>query len=373
MEWEPQRQVHDLERHHRHRPPRQRAEQRELRAGKHVAALGAAGGQDGVARPQHVWSVRRIADAAQREIRLHAAREIEHPIVEQRPAAVLALASTQIDADLRLQLLVDAVEKMFQQDVFGGDRRVGFELEQPMAVRVLAPGQRIGGGGNGAGQGFASGQGLAGHVSSSMSAARRPDLIAPSMVAGKRVAVQSPASARLASGVRVPGRRRSCSAVAAKVARFSLITRNAGIACGNVSAARTSGQTAAAIASAGWSTMRFAALIVTETWPGLTNTHSAVPPIRPMKPAGPGSASTPKWMLRIDFERVRRDEVRQQRAGDPRRHGEHHRVLRLHWDGAVRAVQGSHTPAADLDPGYAVAEPDLRPARPQHRHRRIDQ
>ena len=44
---------------------------------------------------------------------------------------------------------------------------------------------------------------------------------------------------------------------------------------------------------------RIAALTVTDTWPGLTNTHSATPPIRPMKPAGPGSAATAKCRFRI--------------------------------------------------------------------------
>src|SRR5207302_10608444 len=53
------------------------------------------------------------------------------------------------------------------------------------------------------------------------SAARLPERIAPSMVAGKPVFVQSPASRRLRQAVCAPGRRLSCAGVAAKVARRS--------------------------------------------------------------------------------------------------------------------------------------------------------
>ena len=49
-----------------------------------------------------------------------------------------------------------------------------------------------------------------------------PERIAPSMVAGRPVAVQSPARARLRQRVRAAGRLAFCSGVAAKVARRSL-------------------------------------------------------------------------------------------------------------------------------------------------------
>src|SRR5207245_2895357 len=52
---------------------------------------------------------------------------------------------------------------------------------------------------------------------STASAARLPERIAPSMVAGRPVAVQSPASARLCHRVAAPGRLAFCSGVAAKV------------------------------------------------------------------------------------------------------------------------------------------------------------
>ena len=52
-------------------------------------------------------------------------------------------------------------------------------------------------------------------------AARSPERIAPSIVAGRPVAVQSPARKRLRQRVSAPGRRCCCAGVAAKVARFS--------------------------------------------------------------------------------------------------------------------------------------------------------
>ena len=50
-----------------------------------------------------------------------------------------------------------------------------------------------------------------------MSAARLPERIAPSMVAGRPVSVQSPANKRLRHLVAAPGRIASCAGVAAKV------------------------------------------------------------------------------------------------------------------------------------------------------------
>src|SRR5262249_10942081 len=64
-------------------------------------------------------------------------------------------------------------------------------------------------------------------------AARLPDRIAPSMVAGKPVLVQSPATTRLRHAVRASGRFSSCAVVAAKVARRSRTTCHAGGSFGN--------------------------------------------------------------------------------------------------------------------------------------------
>ena len=139
-----------------------------------------------------------------------------------------ALDRPQVNPDLPLQRGVDPVEKMLQQDVFRGDGGVGFQLEHPMAVRLLQANERCLGAFDGVTdlgvQRVQQGKTLF-QAARRMLAAVRPDLIAPSIVAGNPVLVQSPARTRLGSFVRAAGRRRSCAAVAAKVARFSFTTR----------------------------------------------------------------------------------------------------------------------------------------------------
>ena len=95
------------------------------------------------------------------------------------------------------------------------------------------------------------------------------------------------------------------------VARFSFTTRKAGMSPSSPSATRTSGQTAAAIASASRSTMRLAALIVTETWPDLTNTHSAVPRDHADEPGLARIGHGAEMDVEDRLERVRHGEVRQ--------------------------------------------------------------
>ena len=51
-----------------------------------------------------------------------------------------ALGLPQIAGDALLQAGLDIAEIMLQQDVFGRDRGVGFELEHPMAVLMLGGG-----------------------------------------------------------------------------------------------------------------------------------------------------------------------------------------------------------------------------------------
>ncbi len=71
------------------------------------------------------------------------------------------------------------------------------------------------------------------------------------------------------------------------VARFSRISRHCGMGATMPAAWQTSGQIASASASAGRSSRRFAAEIVTEATPALAKTHSALPPTSPQKPASP--------------------------------------------------------------------------------------
>ena len=47
------------------------------------------------------------------------------------------LSRTQVDGDLPLQRLVHLVHVVHHQDVLGRDGAVGFELEAPVAFRVL--------------------------------------------------------------------------------------------------------------------------------------------------------------------------------------------------------------------------------------------
>ncbi len=122
------------------------AVERQQRAGEDVGAGGAAAGADRLAGAAHVVGVDRIADHLEREIGLHAGAHVEGAFVEQRPAAVLALNAAQVHRDLAFDLGVDRLAaEVAHQHVFGRNGRVGFQLEDPMPVRLLAIEQRAGG------------------------------------------------------------------------------------------------------------------------------------------------------------------------------------------------------------------------------------
>ena len=73
MERKPFRQQHDLDRHHRHRAPRNEAEQRQHEPGEDVGARRAAARADRLARPRHVRGVdanRRSSSARNRPSRV---------------------------------------------------------------------------------------------------------------------------------------------------------------------------------------------------------------------------------------------------------------------------------------------------------------
>ncbi len=144
MERKPFRQQHDLDRHHRHRAPRNEAEQSQHDAGEDIGARGAAAGQHRLAGAAHVVGVDGIADHLQREIGFHRRADIEIAVGEQRPAAVRALDAAQIDGDLGFERGIDRLAQIVpQQHVFGRDGGVGLELEHPMAVGALAREQRL--------------------------------------------------------------------------------------------------------------------------------------------------------------------------------------------------------------------------------------
>jgi hypothetical protein len=147
VEGEPARQQRDLHRHDRNRAPRHLAEQGERDTGEHVAARGAAVRQHRLAGAAHVRGFRIVARQLEGVVGLDRGAQVEVAGVEQRPAAVIGLAVAQVVGDLRLHVLgelaVHGAQEVLQHDVFRGDRRVGLELENPVAVVPLAPFERL--------------------------------------------------------------------------------------------------------------------------------------------------------------------------------------------------------------------------------------
>ncbi len=50
---------------------------------------------------------------------------------------MIGLMGTKITSNLGLKILINFIHVVHHQDVFGGNGTVGFQLEAPMAVRVL--------------------------------------------------------------------------------------------------------------------------------------------------------------------------------------------------------------------------------------------
>src|SRR5208337_1680823 len=224
-----------------------------------------------------------VADRFQREIGLDARAHVESAAVDERPAAVLALDAAKIRGDAALEPDIPLLAaEMAQKHIFRRDRRVGFELERPMAVFALPRMQRLRGSPDAALHSVEEGLflrklGDKGHARaapvkafgraaalSARDAASRPDRTAPSIVAGRPVWTQSPARNTLLHCVREGARLASCAGVAAKVARFSLTIRHDGRAGCNPVSSATSRQMLSASASRGQSMRSPAALIVTE-------------------------------------------------------------------------------------------------------------
>jgi hypothetical protein len=58
---------------------------------------------------------------------------------------MLSLDTPQIDGDFLLHLSISGLAAIMpQQDVFGGDRCIGFQLEYPMSIFLLAFQKRMG-------------------------------------------------------------------------------------------------------------------------------------------------------------------------------------------------------------------------------------
>ena len=92
---------------------------------------------------QHMRRIYGVACKLQRVIRLHARADIKRPLVKQGPPAVIALNFAQINGQFTLYPIVDFIKEMFQHDVFGWNRRISFEFENPMAIIFLQSTKRI--------------------------------------------------------------------------------------------------------------------------------------------------------------------------------------------------------------------------------------
>jgi len=138
-------QQHDFDRHHRRGAPRHDAVKRQQRARKDIAAHRATAREDGLAGAPHVLRVGRVADHFQREIRLHAGADVEIAVMEKRPAAMCALDAAQIGGNLCLKLRVDGLAEIVpEQHIFGWNRGIGFEFEDPVPIPALPVQQRFG-------------------------------------------------------------------------------------------------------------------------------------------------------------------------------------------------------------------------------------
>ena len=234
---------------------------------------------------------------------------------------------------------------MLQQHVFGRDGGVGLQLEHPVPVRLLAaragrrgraPPRRsscAGSGASGVSVGTA-GKPRAGSGAGETALRRRrmPDLIAPSIVAGKPVAVQSPASDEIArperGRSRGPGRRRSCARGGGEGGAAFLHHPHRRHRARRAAARRARpARRGRRFPRPRRSTRRLAALMVTETMPGLTKTHSAVPPISADEAgARRASASVRKCMLTIAWNASGATSPGSSAVGHPGRDGQHHRL-----------------------------------------------
>ena len=100
--------------------------------------------EDHFARAAHMRRLGIVADHLESKIGLDAGAHVEWACVNKRPAAMVGLNAPEIDGDQALEFEIGLfAAKVSQQHVFGWDRRIGLELETPMAVLVLTREQRL--------------------------------------------------------------------------------------------------------------------------------------------------------------------------------------------------------------------------------------
>ena len=114
----------------------------------HLAAHGvhlhhAAVGQDPLPRLHQHRMVLRPAHQLQRQVRLHAQRDIRRPAGIDAPTAIFVLVSKNlVDRPLHAAAIARAQQHV-HKDVVGLEHGVGFEFATPVALRMLQPEQPI--------------------------------------------------------------------------------------------------------------------------------------------------------------------------------------------------------------------------------------
>src|SRR2546427_9448232 len=93
--------------------------------------------EDALTRPHHRGIAHGHPGHLHREVRLDGGGEIRGAAREEIEAAVVALAPPQVLNGLLLAAAIHPIDQVTEQEVFGRDRCVGFELADPMTVRCL--------------------------------------------------------------------------------------------------------------------------------------------------------------------------------------------------------------------------------------------
>ena len=246
--------------------PAHDAEERQQDAGEDVAVDGAAARQHRLAGAGHVRRVDAVADHLQREIGFHAGAHVEGAVMKQRPAAMRALDAAQIDARSCASSAASTGSPQIvpQQHVFGRDGGSRPRARTPNGRRRAAGrawrGSRL----RSPVRALARPRHRAAYRQRRGSSMRRPARSARQgrprgcrsgsrlrCVAGRPVAVQSPARKRLRHSVSAAGRNAFCSGVAANVARRSRTICQGGSVSGSPATAATSLQIVCASSSRG--------------------------------------------------------------------------------------------------------------------------
>ena len=311
-----------------------------------------------------------VADHLQREIGLHAGADVEVAVVEQRPAAVRALDAAQIDGDLALR----ARRRPARRDSAAAAR---IRPEWWRRPRARTPnGRRAAGASSSAcvARVDAARSSVSSRSRSSCmpvmrssptsSAARLPERIAPSMVAGRPVVGPVAGQHQIAPArSAAPGRLASCAGVAAKVARRSRTICHGGrrpagrarrqprcqIVCASIVARRRRSR-------------RSAALMVTDRRPGKANIHSAVPLSTPRIGGRPAGGAMRKCALTMARNSVGTVEVRHQRRRDVGRHREDDGVVGAERDGVAAEIERRDAVAGEAQRAQLVLEAQHRAA-----------